>query len=124
MRAEAERRIGPWSLHKKLGSGGNATVWAASRGGSQEPVALKVVNTHKVEREPYQRFVREIEFLRRLTNTEGVLQLIDAHLPEHPNEDRPQGPGVLWICPIGEVVLPTRPDPTRSARRRRRRLAA
>jgi hypothetical protein len=30
--------------------------------------------------------------------------------------------GVLWICPIGEVVLPT--DPTRSARRRRRRLAA
>ena len=34
------------------------------------------------------------------------------------------GPGVLWICPIGEVVLPTRPDPTRSARRRRGRLAA
>jgi uncharacterized protein YdhG (YjbR/CyaY superfamily) len=28
-----------------------------------------------------------------------------------------QGPGVLPICPIGEVVLPTRPDPTRPARR-------
>jgi hypothetical protein len=30
-----------------------------------DAIALKLINTTKVEREPYQRFVREIHFLRR-----------------------------------------------------------
>jgi serine/threonine protein kinase len=56
--------VGPWTLIEPLGRGGNATVWRASRHGSEKPVALKLLNTKKVEKEPYQRFVREIGFLR------------------------------------------------------------
>jgi hypothetical protein len=46
-------KVGPWTLHEKLGSGGNATVWRT--GG--EDAALKVINTTKTQREPYRRVV-------------------------------------------------------------------
>lgn len=53
-------------------------------------VALKLINTTKVEREPYQRFVREIEFLRDRQDVPGLLPLLDAHLPEQPGKaDQP-----------------------------------
>lgn len=65
--------VGPWTVVERLGSGGNAVVWRATREEFHEEVALKVVNATKAEKEPYQRFVAEIEFLRSLENTEGVL---------------------------------------------------
>src|SRR6266545_2618214 len=76
--------IGPWTLCEKLGVGGNATVWRASRD-SGEDVALKVINATKTQREPYRRFVQEIEFLRGLGDFPGVLPLLDAHLPQRPS---------------------------------------
>jgi serine/threonine protein kinase len=76
--------IGPWTLRDKLGVGGNATVWSASRDDG-EVVALKVINTTKTQREPYRRFVQEVEFLRRLDDFPGVLPLLDAHLPQRPS---------------------------------------
>ena len=101
--ADEPKMLGPWALHEKLGSGGNATVWKASRDNG-DLVALKVVNTHKAGREPYRRFVREIEFLRSLDSPDGVLPLLDAHLPENPTkDDRP------WLAmpiarPIAEAL--------------------
>src|SRR6266511_4089453 len=76
--------IGPWTLREKLGAGGNATVWRASRDGGED-VALKVINTTKTQREPYRRFMQEIEFLRELGDFPGVLPLLDAHLPQRPS---------------------------------------
>jgi len=87
---DEKRKIGPWTLHEELGSGGNATVWKATRVGADDPVALKVINARRVGSEPYQRFVRETEFLRRIGPFAGVLPVIDAYLPEHSTaEDRP-----------------------------------
>jgi serine/threonine-protein kinase len=80
-----ERRIGPWLIQERLGAGGNATVWLASREHEKETVALKVLNSTKLEREPYQRFVREIGFLQSLESFEGVLAIIDSHLPDAPS---------------------------------------
>lgn len=90
MPGSPEQRVAPWSLGERLGRGGNATVWAATRPGDDTPVALKVINVTKVEREPYQRFVREIGFLREHQAVEGLLPLIDAHLPDEPTKtDQP-----------------------------------
>jgi len=50
-------------------------------------VALKLINSKKVEREPYQRFVREIEFLRSHQEVPGLLPLLDANLPDLPGRD-------------------------------------
>jgi len=84
------RTVGPWTLDERLGRGGNAEVWRATRSGSAMAVALKLINTTKVEREPYQRFVREIEFLRSHQNVLGLLPLLDAYLPDQPDKvDQP-----------------------------------
>jgi len=84
------RTVGPWKVAEELGRGGNAVVWRATRERHDGEFALKVIKTTKPYREPYQRFVAEIEFLRSLGDPDGVLPLIDAYLPEEPSaHDRP-----------------------------------
>jgi len=86
----SRQAVGPWTLYERLGHGGNANVWRAIRPGRETAVALKVINTTKVEREPYQRFVREIEFLRGHQDVPGLLPLLDAYLPDQPSKaDQP-----------------------------------
>jgi len=84
---EGPRRIGAWILQDKLGEGGNATVWLAAHQQTGEKVALKVIHASKASKEPYLRFVREIETLTALGNRSGILPLIDAYLPEMPGPD-------------------------------------
>jgi serine/threonine protein kinase len=92
--------IGPWTTTAKLGEGGNATVYRAQRSAGEGEVALKVIKTAKAGREPYKRFVREIEFLRSLEDATGVLPVVDAYLPDRPTpEDRP------WLAmPIARPI--------------------
>jgi serine/threonine protein kinase len=88
--ANEQSTVGPWLLGERLGRGGNATVWKATREGWEVPVALKVISATKPQRESYRRFVQEIEFLRGLPDEDGVLPLLDAHLPDRPTAaDRP-----------------------------------
>ena len=82
-----QRSVGPWRLGIRLGKGGNATVWEASRPPSKARVALKVLNTTKVQREPYRRFVREVEFMKSIGTFSGVLPLLDAYMPDKPSKD-------------------------------------
>jgi serine/threonine protein kinase len=91
--------VGPWAVLEKLGEGGNANVYRATRGDGGE-VALKVVKTTKAQREPYRRFVHEIETLQKLGEFRGILPLVDAYLPEHPSsDDRP------WLAmPIATLI--------------------
>lgn len=104
MGASGDKRVGPWVLVEQLGRGGNATVWAATRDGDSARVALKVVNTTKVEREPYQRFVREIAFLREHQEASGLLPLIDAHLPDEPTRASPPWLAMPIATPIADAL--------------------
>ena len=96
--------VGPWTLHETLGRGGNATVWKAVRHESEKPIALKLINTTKVEKEPYQRFVREIGFLREHQAVPGVLPLLDAHLPEQPTKADPPWLAMPVAVPISKAL--------------------
>ena len=96
--------VGPWILHETLGRGGNATVWKVTRPESEAPVALKLINTTKVEREPYQRFVREIGFLREHPAVSGVLPLLDAHLPDQPTKADPPWLAMPIAVPISTAL--------------------
>jgi len=72
------------------GARGNANAWRATRPGSGTAATLTVINTTKVEREPYKRFVQEIEFLRDHQDMAKLLPLLDAHLPGQPSKtDQP-----------------------------------
>jgi len=101
---KANETIGEWVRRRKLGAGGNATVWEATRGQSS-PVALKVLNTLRPDREPYLRFVREVETMRSLGGYEGVLPLLDAHLPETPRRRDPAWLAMPIANPISEALL-------------------
>jgi len=82
------RTIGPFTVTGKLGEGGNAVVYRAERSGDPD-VALKVLNATNVHREPYRRFMQEIQTLEKLRDFAGVLQLIESHLPDSPSKDDP-----------------------------------
>jgi serine/threonine protein kinase len=81
-------KVGPWEIGRKLGSGGNAEVYEAT-GLADRHVALKLIYQRNATGESYRRFVREIEFLRSLDDTDGILPLLDAYLPPEPTKDRP-----------------------------------
>jgi serine/threonine protein kinase len=98
------RTVGPWTLHESLGHGGNASVWKATRSADEPAVALKLINTKKVEREPYQRFVREIEFFRSHQDVAGLLPLLDAYLPDHPGRDDQPWLAMPIATPITESL--------------------
>jgi len=99
-RNSGPRRVDQWVLGKELGRGGNAIVYRARQEGLQEPIALKVLKTPLRSQEPYQRFVREVGFLRGLTVTNGILPLLDAKVPAPPTPSN-----VAWLAmPIATPI--------------------
>jgi serine/threonine protein kinase len=96
--------VGPWTLHESLGHGGNASVWKATRSAAEPAVALKLINSKKVEREPYRRFVREIEFLRSHQDVPGLLPLLDAYLPDQPGKDDQPWLAMPIAAPITDAL--------------------
>lgn len=89
-RVVAEQQLGMWRLGEKLGEGRNGKVYRAEHVETGTRAALKAINARKVSKEPYRRFIVEIETLRQLDDYPGILSLIDDHLPESPSdEDQP-----------------------------------
>jgi serine/threonine protein kinase len=115
MTSTRQQRIGPWSLGERLGRGGNGTVWAASRDGLDSRVALKLINVNKVDREPYQRFVHEIRFLRNHQDVSGILPLLDSNLPDEPSRSNQPWLAMPIATPIGEALQDSALDEVVSA---------
>lgn len=79
--------FGKWTLLEQLGKGGNGEVWKASTEHG-ELRAIKILIRGGTD-EPYQRFCREIEILKRLGTPEGIVPLLDSCIPENPKKERP-----------------------------------
>jgi serine/threonine protein kinase len=94
--------IGPWTIESKLGEGGNAIVYRATRDGGRTHVALKVIDERRLRsREAYKRLQAEIAVLREHSSEEGVLPLLDFWLPDQPSSGDP-----AWLAmPIAEPLL-------------------
>jgi hypothetical protein len=60
MQFAAGTTVGPWTLVRFLGEGGNAEVWACRRDGEPER-AVKILRDRRPDAVSYQRFRREIE---------------------------------------------------------------
>lgn len=104
MAATEPRKVGPWTLGSRLGEGGNAVVWEARRHPADQHLALKVLKSSKVGKEPYRRFVREIEFLRSKEGLQGILPLLDANLPARPTKADPAWLAMPIAVPIEEAL--------------------
>lgn len=94
------KRVGGWALRRALGHGGNADVYAAVRDGMAAELALKVLRATKVDKEPYQRFVREVGVLGSIGDFPGVLPLAEAHLPDEPSRRDPAWLAMPMATPI------------------------
>jgi serine/threonine protein kinase len=68
-----------------LGKGGNASVYRARHVETNFEAAIKEIRARHVEREPYQRFLTEIETLRGLRDYPGILPVLDDHIPAQPS---------------------------------------
>ncbi|MCX4581174.1 protein kinase [Streptomyces sp. NBC_01571] len=80
-------RLGKWTLVGRgyLGRGGNGEVWEARREGDDGRYAIKMFGLGRSLKNRRQRFADEITFLRGYTG-EGVVPLVDSHVPEDPRE--------------------------------------
>jgi hypothetical protein len=78
---ETGRKVGPWTLNRFLGEGGNAEVWAATREGEVER-AVKVLRDRRTDAVAYGRFRREIEGHRQIGGRRDVVPMLDWDLPE------------------------------------------
>lgn len=78
------KSVGKWTCQAPLGEGGNADVWRAVHEDGRVG-ALKVVRDQRPDRTAYARFAREIETLRSLTPRQGVIGILDEHLPAQPS---------------------------------------
>ncbi len=73
--------VGGWRLHRILGEGGNAVVWATDPNDSK-PVAVKVLRVPD-RAESYDRFAQEVRVhLEALRDVAGVLPLLEADVPK------------------------------------------
>jgi hypothetical protein len=89
------KRVGPYIVVRKIGSGGNADVYEGTTTEESGASALKVLRSRRTESEPYQRFRQEVVKHRELSQRgeRGVLPVLAFNLPETPNaDDRP------WIA--------------------------
>lgn len=70
--------FGSWTLIEFIGAGGNGDVWKASQP-NQPPHAIKILKG--ITTESYERFKIETEALERLGHLDGIVPLIDKHIP-------------------------------------------
>lgn len=92
-----------WNLLRFLGGGANAEVWQARRDDASL-VALKVLKITKTDREPFKRFVDEIEFHRRERGRPGILPILDASIPDKPSRQDPAWFSMPVARPIREAL--------------------
>lgn len=77
--------IGGWKLVERLGVGGNGEVWEVSRN-DYENHAMKLLKT--TDTNIYERFKAETHILSTIKH-DGVIPLIDLHLPDDIKTDTP-----------------------------------
>ena len=93
------KTFGDWQARKFLGEGGNGEVWLASN--SSEKAAIKLLtklDDNKGEK-IYARFKDEVKVVNENSDIEGLLPIIDSHLPEEIGEDTP-----WYVMPVAQPV--------------------
>lgn len=87
-----------YSIVKKLGRGGNGTVYKVVDGKGKF-FAKKILNS-KASAKNYQRFKDEIDVLYSLNDRQGVIEIIESYLPNNISE----GNKAFYIMPLATTL--------------------
>lgn len=85
MKLKKGQLIGKWKLVRELGKGGNGDVWEVL-GDGEYRCAIKVLR--QIDKISYQRFLDE-EYVLKIIDIDGVIKVIDSHLPPIESGDTP-----------------------------------
>jgi eukaryotic-like serine/threonine-protein kinase len=88
--------LGQWHLVQRIGGGGSAEVWRARS--IHGDVAIKILR--QASGRPFKRFRAEVDLLRSITGQDGVLPMLDAHVPTA----LAAGERVWLVMPLAKVV--------------------
>ena len=95
----SNRKIGNWTLAKKIGAGGNGEVWICRNNQKQE-YAIKFLKWDS--RDAYKRFFDEVTFMEQFGSIRGVMPIIDKYIPEYSKrKDNPHLP-FYYVMPLAE----------------------
>jgi hypothetical protein len=89
-----EQKFGEWTLKSYLGGGGNGEVWKCIDKKNTEG-AIKLMK--KVKPKPYVRFLDETKIIQENSDIEGIIPMIDKHLPKNIDTTVP-----FFVMPIAK----------------------
>ncbi|WP_346729813.1 serine/threonine protein kinase [Corallococcus exiguus] len=84
MQANPGMKLGRWTLRGRLGGGGNGRVWLAISESGEE-IAIKTLAKNGPN--ALKRFRDEVAILKRCSDIEGILPVLDERIPETPGSE-------------------------------------
>jgi serine/threonine protein kinase len=100
------KHLGPWTVGRYLGGGGNGSVWKATRTDSSIAGALKILHLkyQKAGAVRFKRFRDEIQLQNSLAGRPGILPMLDSSLPEKPSASDPAWLVTAQATPIKKAL--------------------
>ena len=88
------QEFGGWTLTSFLGGGGNGEVWECTNK-KGELGAIKLLKS--VKPKPYARFLDETTVIEQNSDIDGIIRMLDKHLPEDLNDSVP-----FYVMPVAK----------------------
>ena len=96
------RKIGKWTLAKKIGTGGNGEVWIC-RDSLKHEYAIKFLKWGGSN--GYKRFSDEVTFMEQFGSIHGVLPIIDKYIPEYSKRYNNTKLPFYYVMPLAESAI-------------------
>ncbi|MBK6265127.1 protein kinase [Marivirga sp. S37H4] len=90
------QKFNDWTLTQYVGGGGNGEVWACQ---NSKGVINAIKLLKKIKPKAYTRFIDEITVIDKNSAIQGIIPIVEKHLPDKLNQEIP-----FYIMPLAESI--------------------